>query len=122
MKNLTIISVFCLLFITSCNRKDTREESAIVNNFNLKVITMEGPLVTLDVSHKNHQDFAYAEQTQLTDTQPKASDLRFVNGKCTMKVPKGTKLVFFEYVDDERGRSLKATAIVPYLPTLLKLD
>lgn len=91
-------------------------ESIKIGSFELTLLEYNDPYVSLFVENKDAKPFAYAEQTQLTNHQPYAGDLRFsLDHSLKIKVQKNRRLILYDYEDGADGVKLSQKAYIPYL-------
>lgn len=110
----SIITVYVLLSIfgwsttlTNPSEQKINNSKGEVDNFTGTTIKWKDGYVTVIISNKRNEKFAYAKMTKFQGEDLMYSQIRFSNTSCdTIEIPERYNLALFEFIEDKDGKSM----------------
>lgn len=104
-------------FLCSCkDDKKINNPKVDLTNFTLTAVKLKNCYVTVIITNKKGEKFAYAEISQIQSGTTRYSQLRFPKTSCdTITTLAGNALYLYEFTNDENGKiMLKDAGYIPY--------
>jgi hypothetical protein len=117
MKKFIIIAILMGLLWSCKDEAKINNPKVNITNFTLKAIELKGRYVTVVITNKKGEKFAYAERSQIQSGETPYSQIRFSKTSCdTIKTLDGNAISLYEFSNDENGKMmLKATSGINYI-------